>query len=191
MFSVSHETLNMISQYLNLLKVWNEKTNLMGANEGETIWKRHVSDSLEMNKLIRPTETIADLGSGNGFPGIILAICGAKNITFIERNQKKASFLRHVVAELKLNVNIQQTDFTSFIQETDVITARAVSTVLNLLKWTPKLRSSSTRYLLSKGKNFEQEMREAQMVFSFSAEIHPTQEDDTGVIVETWNVKEW
>lgn len=191
MLSVSHETLSMISQYLNLLKTWNEKTNLIGINEEETIWKRHVNDALEMSKLIHPTEKIIDLGSGNGFPGVILSVCGAKSITFIERNQKKASFLRYVVAELGLNVNIQQTDFASFTQKSDIITARAVSTVRNLLRWTTKLRSSNSRYLLSKGKSFEQEMKEAQMDFSFSAEIHPTKGHDTGAIVEIWNVKEW
>ena len=103
---VSHETLEKIKTYLHLLMRWNQSLSLVSGQD--EIWDRHVVDSVQLKNYINTSDSVADLGSGNGFPGIILSIIIENKIDLYEVNQKKASFLRYVSSHLNLSINIFQ-----------------------------------------------------------------------------------
>ena len=102
---VSHETLAKFDRYAAMLQEWNERINLVSASTLPHIWTRHFLDSWQLVNFIEAGQypVIADLGSGAGFPGLVLAIMGVGRVHLIESIGKKANFLREVVAELGLN----------------------------------------------------------------------------------------
>src|SRR5690606_31528731 len=105
--NVSRETLMLLERYVDLVKSFQEKFNLIGSNTVDSIWERHVLDSAQLiSHLPSEPSQIADFGAGAGFPGIVLSILTNHHITCVESTQKKAQFLSHVVEELSLSVDV-------------------------------------------------------------------------------------
>ena len=97
---VSRETLDKLSAYVDLLIKWQRRINLVGPNTVADVWRRHLLDSAQLySHLADPKARLLDLGSGAGFPGLVLSILGAKDVTLIESNQKKCSFLGEVIRQ--------------------------------------------------------------------------------------------
>ncbi len=123
--------INKIFQYIQLLFKWNQKINLISENDTYNIIDRHIVDSILLFNTINKEEykNIVDLGSGNGFPGIIINIFhNNKNIVLIEQRNKKASFLKQVIYELQLtNIDVFDKNSQFFdLSNTDLILSRAV-----------------------------------------------------------------
>ena len=184
---VSHETSEKIKTYLQLLMHWNQSISLVSAQH--EIWDRHVLDSVQLKNYINRSDLVADLGSGNGFPGIILAITTENKIDLYEVNQKKASFLRYISSQLNLSLNIFS-DFEKVEKKYDVMTIRAVDKLKNILRKTSLLRTENTRYLFLKGESFQKELEEALLDFNFSFTIYPSKSKKEGAVIEIWNVVE-
>lgn len=182
---VSHETSEKIEAYLRLLIHWNQSISLL--SDRYEIWDRHVLDSMQLKNYIKIPDVIADLGSGNGFPGIILAIATENKIDLYEVNQKKASFLRYISSQLNLSINVFQ-DFEKVENKYDVMTIRAVDKLKNMLRKTSLLRKENTRYLFLKGESFQKELEEALLDFNFSFTIYPSKSKKEGAVIEIWNV---
>jgi 16S rRNA (guanine527-N7)-methyltransferase len=161
---ISRDVLQKFQRYAEMLEEWNEKASLVGPVTLPQIWHRHFLDSAQTIPLLpKQAKTIADIGSGAGFPGLVLAAMGVENITLFERNTRKASFLQAVSKELGLNVEIMNLTTEEYPGESfDVITARAVADLSDLLYVTRKLRKPSSVLLFLKGKNLDAEIREAQ-----------------------------
>ena len=136
---------------------FNKTHNIFVRKSIEDVYERDVVDCFPLVEKITPNKTVLDLGSGGGFPGILLAIIKQKNKIFLlERNKKKSYFLKKTIKRLRLtnatviNENITKNNaFGKF----DLITARAFSDINNILKLTKKNTKKSTKFLLLKGRD--------------------------------------
>src|SRR6202046_1394945 len=93
---VPRETFGRLQDYVNLLKKWQAKINLISNSTILDVWKRHIIDSGQLMKYLSESENVIDLGSGAGFPGMVLAILGIKNMTLVESDSRKVAFLKEV-----------------------------------------------------------------------------------------------
>ncbi len=155
-----------IQKFIKILLEENKNHNLIGKNTVETIWSRHIIDSLQIMPLIQHDDkNIIDLGSGGGFPGIILSISIEKHFILIEKSPVKAHFLQNVINSLKLNAEVINTKITeqnlSSISNNDnnIITARAFKSMEEILKIVGK--NNIKKIILLKGENWEKEIIKA------------------------------
>ena len=164
---VSRETWLKISEYLRLLKAWSRKTNLIGPKEWPNIWTRHVDDSLALLPHITTPALIYDMGSGAGFPGLILA-CALYDrpdtrVVMVESLTKKTAFLSTVRRELSLNAEVIKGRAEDHIAslKPNFVTARAVAPLETLLKLAEPALSKTAIGLFHKGANVNQEISKA------------------------------
>jgi len=188
--NVSRETIHKLSTYEKMLVEWNEKFNLISASTLPNIWMRHFSDSAQILKYIPANATkLADMGAGAGFPGLVLAILAQEHKTSlhiheIESTGKKAHFLQAVVDELKLNVTIRRSRVEDIRDlKADIVTARALKALPELLKYANYLTHKDTICIFPKGKNAAEELTEARKYWTFALETHPSRSDDSGIIL--------
>jgi 16S rRNA (guanine527-N7)-methyltransferase len=178
-----------LEQYVSLLLEWNQKFNLIGKSTIEDVWERHILDSLQLLKFIKKTDKVLDFGTGAGLPGVVLNICGVEDITLVESTTKKCKFLETVKIELSLNYKIRNLRIEDMEKESfDVITSRAVANLNKLFILTKKHHNQNQRFVFPKGKNFEQEIKDAQKKWKFrsnsiKSEIHK-ETGQTGAILE-------
>jgi 16S rRNA (guanine527-N7)-methyltransferase len=165
---IGAEAMKKFDIYSRLLGEWNAKINLVADSTLADIWRRHFMDSAQLFTLLPPTaKTLADLGSGAGFPGLVLAIMAAEarpelKISLIERDMRKAAFIRTVAAETGTKVDILNISTDQVAAQFDVLTARALADLSELLGLSQALRKPSTICLFLKGKNLDQELQQAQ-----------------------------
>ena len=184
-----------LERFAALLKKWNAAQNLVSRETlGTDLWPRHINDSLQLTKFMRPTDAlVVDLGSGGGFPAIPLAIASRgqdRRFILLEPATKKAVFLRTVARELALPVTVETirtTDFDS--RETaDLITSRALAALPVLLQDSCRFLSPKGHMLLHKGRNYRQELDDAAALFDFDVVVHTSESDAGGVILEIANL---
>ena len=182
-----------IAKYIKILLDWQKHVNLISKNTIPDLQKRHILDSAQLWKYIPDSsETLTDVGSGGGFPGIVLGILNKSanfplKITLIESDSKKAIFLAEVNRQLKLNLTV----LTKRVEKvenlkSDVITARAFSDLNQILVWCQKIVSRETILILPKGKGYQEEMKKCQ--FNCQIEQFPN-ECSEGVILKISGVK--
>lgn len=189
--TVSRETVMLLERYVDLVKSFQEKFNLVGPNTIDSIWERHVLDSAQLITLL-PSEPshVADFGSGAGFPGIVLSILTNHSITCIESTQKKAQFLSLVAEELSLSVTvinsrIEDLDFMEF----DVITARALAPLIDLIK-IAKPHLKKTGYMLFlKGQSYGEEIKKSQLKWMFTCSEFASITNEKSRILKISDVK--
>lgn len=190
-FPVSHETLAKLDRYAELLAEWSRKFNLVAKSTLPDIWTRHFLDSAQLLKFIpAKAGNIADLGSGAGFPGLVLAIMGAPQVDLIESTGKKADFLRIVADELKLNASVHQSrieDIRGF--RADVITARAVAPLKELIVLANPLMKKDSLCLFLKGRNADAELTESAKYWRFACEKHTSISDPSGSVLILTDLK--
>lgn len=182
---VSRETLEALDIYLALLQRWQQKINLVGASTLEDPWRRHFLDSAQLLRFIPPrSRTLVDVGTGAGFPGLVLAIMGVPNVTLVEVDQKKVAFLREVARATETSVHIH-VDRVEKIEAkpADVLTARAFAPLSRLLSWTTGLIYGNTTALLLKGRNYREELTAAEKEWSMLSEAHKSAGNDDSVIL--------
>lgn len=184
-FEVSRETVERLELYARLLKQWQKAVNLVAPTTLDHIWHRHFADSAQLLRLAPPdARTWADLGSGAGFPGLVVAIMGAGprrdcKITLVESDQRKAAFLREAARRTATPVHILSTRIES--RETqqsvgcvDVLSARALAPLPRLLALAAPMFGSSTLGLFLKGQDIEGEISAARQAWDFDAELTPS-----------------
>lgn len=186
--NVSRETLTRLDEYAALLLKWNAKINLIGPATEAHICKRHLEDSAQLVSLIPKTaETLVDLGSGAGLPGMVIAIHRPElSVTLVERDQRKAAFLTEVKSRLSIeNVTIVNADITMLSNSYDVVTARALASLAELLAFAKPLLKPESLGLFLKGVGAEKEIEEARQdwVFEYTQKPSATQEGASIVTV--------
>jgi 16S rRNA (guanine527-N7)-methyltransferase len=188
---VSRETLAHLKLFASLLTDWNERHNLVSRSSLGDVWRRHFLDSAQLAAFVPLTAaSLVDLGSGAGFPGLVLAEMlrgrGLFRSVLYESTGKKAEFLKSVAERLKLRgVEIRQTRLESANAEVfDIITARACAPLPRLLAYAQPFWGPMTKALLLKGQNVEAELTEARKSWSMELERHPSRSDASGVILE-------
>lgn len=175
--NVSRETFSLLSDYVALLLKWNAKINLIGPLTEADVWSRHVDDSRQLVSCIPPSATsLADLGSGAGLPGLILAIMRPDlSVTLVEQDQRKAAFLNEAKRLLQLsNVKVEAVNILALTQHYDVITARALAPLTQLLAYSAPLLKKDGAALFLKGANHAAELAEAKAHWAFAEALTPS-----------------
>jgi 16S rRNA (guanine527-N7)-methyltransferase len=179
---VSRETESRLDRFIALLTTWQKTTNLVSPATLPEIWTRHVADSLQLYPLSESAKLWIDLGSGGGFPGIVLAclladVPGAQ-MHLVESNQKKAAFLREAARMLSLPVTVHAqriADFTqTFTGHADAVTARALAPLAKLLPDAYPLLKAGTKFLFLKGQDVGAELTEASKYWTIGFEMVPS-----------------
>lgn len=187
---VSRETMDRLEMYHQLLLKWNPKINLVSKTSIEDAWERHFVDSARLLQHAPIFEKWIDLGSGAGFPGMVIAILAAevwpdREIHLVESDQRKCAFLRNVSRETDVrptihNCRIEGLDASGF----DIVSARALATVDLLLSYSEKLLSKQGKCLFLKGKQCDNELIEAQKNWSFNYEKFSGSVENDGTILK-------
>lgn len=189
--NVSHETFDQICAYISIILKWNKKINLIAKSTEDNIIERHVLDSLKIITFIENAKNISDLGSGGGFPGIIIAIQKPSIfINLIESDKKKCAFLRNIAFHLNLkNVKIVEERVENITSiKSDVITSRAFASIKNSLDLLKGINKNTT-CLFIKGKKVLQEIQEAEKFWNFKYETFPKQENQLSYISKLYNIE--
>jgi 16S rRNA (guanine527-N7)-methyltransferase len=179
-----------LDAYAGLLKKWNAAQNLVSRETIEELWPRHIDDSLQLMRFVRPTDNrVIDLGSGGGFPGIPLAIASRgldRRFTLVEPTAKKASFLRTVARELNLPVSVEavRAEQIDSRETYDLVTSRALMALPGLLDLAVPFLASTGHMLLHKGKNYREELAAVAAHSRLSVLVHTSETDSQGVILE-------
>ena len=185
---VSRETLARLKAYVGLLTEWNARHNLVSKTSLDEVWQRHVLDSAQLAPLIPPeAKTLADLGSGAGFPGLVLAVLLQERVavTLFEATRKKAEFLRAASDRLELGVAVRNQRIEEATREAfDVVTARACAPLPELLEYAQHFAGPKTVCLFLKGQNVGVELTEAGKSWRMKVREHPSVTHPFGVVLE-------
>lgn len=160
------EAVDKMRQYASLVKKWQKAINLVSPNTLPQIWERHLIDSAQLWPIIKACGTkstdIIDLGSGGGFPGIVLAIAGADSVQMIESDTRKCVFLRETARELGLvNVTVHDKRIEDVnLPAAPFVTARALTALKQLYQWAQAFSNDKTHMLFLKGQDAEVEINE-------------------------------
>ncbi len=159
--NLTEEQLNKLDQFYNLLIEWNEKINLTRITKKEDVYLKHFYDSLTLSKVIdlSKKETLCDVGTGAGFPGIVLKIVYPNlKITLVDALQKRVNYLNTIIKDLQLeNIQAIHTRGEDLHDKYDVVTARAVANIEKLLKYTMHLVNNTGVFVAMKG-NIDNEL---------------------------------
>jgi 16S rRNA (guanine527-N7)-methyltransferase len=184
---VSRETLARLKAYIGLLTDWNERHNLVSASSMADVWRRHVWDSAQLAKFI-PAEakSLVDLGSGAGFPGLVLAALRPDlRVVLTESTAKKCRFLEAAAERMGLKVEVRNARIEDAKPEPfDVITARACAPLERLLGYAQHFQGKATVNLFLKGQSVDAELTEAHKSWKMKLLRHQSRSDPSGVILE-------
>ncbi len=183
---VSRETLDRLRNFLALLKRWNQTINLVAPAPTETLWQRHVLDSLQLLPLLPPGDgPLVDLGSGGGFPGLVLAIASGRPTHLVESDKRKAAFLQQAAGALGLaSVGIHPRRIEdAALPPAAVLTARALAPLTALLPHAHRLLAPGGIALFPKGRTAEAELAEATRAWTFGVERFGSRTDPDATIL--------
>lgn len=189
---VPREAYAKLQRYEVLLREWNERFNLVAASTLPHIWTRHFLDSAQLYPLLgaKKAQKLIDLGSGAGFPGLVLAILGGFETHLIESIGKKATFLDAVTRDLGLNVTVHNARIEAVRDlQADVITARALTALPDLLSLAKPFMKADTLALFLKGERADAELTEAAKYWTFTHEKKRSLSDPSGTVLAISDVK--
>ncbi len=178
--NVSRETIADLEAYSGLVLKWTKTINLISKSSHAELWSRHVMDSVQLWRHVTKCNHLLDLGSGGGFPGIVMAISAkhGKNIdrvTLVESDVRKCAFLLTVIRELDLPAKVITKRIEDLPDMTaDCVTARALAPLSDLLGYVAPHLSEGGQCLLLKGGKADDEIQAARKDWSFSVEKSPS-----------------
>jgi 16S rRNA (guanine527-N7)-methyltransferase len=189
---VSRETEARLDRYVDLLREWQAKTNLVATSTLPTLWTRHISDSLQLLDIAPSAKIWVDLGSGGGFPGVVLACALAETpgamVHLVERNAKKAAFLREALRVTGSPGVVHLADIGDSVDRiagpVDCVTARAVAPLHQLIGFAEPLMRRGAKALFPKGQDVEAELTEATKYWKITSHLHSSRTGGHGWIVE-------
>ena len=189
---VSRETLEKLERYEELLRADSGKQNLVSSSTLDSLWDRHILDSAQLVKFAPAAGSAwADIGSGAGLPGVVVAILVTGPVLLVEPRRLRAEFLERTVAELGLGsrVAVASTKVEKVAGAFDVITARAVADLDKLMRISTHLSTRKTLWVLPKGRVAESELARARRNWHCEAESVPSCTDPESRILLLRNVK--
>lgn len=191
---VSRETMERFYLYESLVLKWQSRINLVSESSLQDLWGRHMWDSAQLTQIVPPKSKVwVDLGSGAGFPGLVVALIGADDnfVHLIESDQRKCAFLREVVRQTQAaaevhNIRIEALKGSTEVipDHVDVITSRACAPLDRLLGYAFQFWGPDTVALLHKGRNTDSELTDAAEYWNMSYELIPSLSDPDGVILK-------
>jgi 16S rRNA (guanine527-N7)-methyltransferase len=189
---VSRETEARLDRFIELLLAWQAKTNLVAPSTLPNLWTRHVSDSLQLLDLAPGAKVWADLGSGGGFPGVVLACALVQTpgatVHLVERNTKKAAFLREALRVTGAPGIVHLAEIGDTVDRitgpVDCVTARALAPLHQLVGFAEPLVRRGAKALLLRGQDVEAELTEATKYWNIEPRLHSSRTGGHGWIVE-------
>ncbi len=184
--NVSRETLGRLKAYADILTDWNSRHNLVAKSTLPDLWERHMLDSAQLAPLVPGDAfTLADLGSGAGFPGLVLAaMLPGVAVTLHEATAKKCAFLRAAADRMGVPVTIENARMEDLPRRPyDVVTARACAPLPRLLEYAHSFTSPNSVCLFLKGQNVGSELTEAHKCWKMQVSQVASQTDPSGAIV--------
>ena len=187
---VSRETLDRLKQYAGLLRKWNPRINLVATSTLDDLWTRHIVDSAQLYDLApHPTRHWVDIGSGGGFPGLVIAIMAIDagsptNVTLVESDARKSAFLRTVIRETGARASVI-TDRVENVAPlcADVLSARALADLPTLLAFAERHLAPGGKALFLKGQAWEKELSVAREAWNFDHQVAKSVTEDGPVIL--------
>jgi 16S rRNA (guanine527-N7)-methyltransferase len=193
---VSRETCERLELFVELLERWNKRVNLVSKRSLSDIWRRHIADSAQLLAAIPQYEgALVDVGSGAGFPGLVLAIMGLPNVHLVESSARKCAFLREARRITGCAAEVHNfhlgTDEAAIdeLPSAAVITARAVSPLANLLDIVYPIVYDRTCCIFPKGARVDDELKAARQRWEFELQPVPSTMDADGVILKIDNIR--
>jgi 16S rRNA (guanine527-N7)-methyltransferase len=189
-YDVSRESREKIEIYVKLLLTWQQRINLIGPTTVASVWDRHVRDSLQLLPLLPPgTQTLAELGSGAGIPGLILAMVAGLDAHLYESNGKKAAFLREAARQTGTRASVHNRRLETLagdpaLPKADCVVARALAPLPLLLDYAEPFLAKGAIGLFHKGQDVDAELTQATKYWRIEALKHASQSDSRGVILE-------
>ena len=188
--TLPEDTQRRLQIYVALLERWQRSHNLVAPSTLPDIWTRHVADSMQLADHVPDFRSWVDLGSGGGFPGLVIAILFAEDssrmVTLVESNAKKAAFLRLAARESGIGARVVNQRIETYARgapgRADVVSARALAPLRVLLGYARPLLAAKGRLVLLKGRDFQQEVEEAADAWSFDLVMSPSRVDSSGCV---------
>ena len=184
MTGVSRETLARLARHLKLLSRWQKRINLVGAATLADPWRRHVLDSAQLAPLVPAGARLVDLGSGAGFPGLVLAIMRGGPVDLIESDARKAAFLAEATRETAAPAAVHNARAESLALKADVVAARACAPLDRLLRLALPLLAPGGVCLFLKGARAEEEIEAARARWRMTVRRHSSLSAPDGVVLE-------
>lgn len=181
---IDSDTMDRFEVYLALLTKWQRAINLVGKNTLADAWRRHILDSAQLLPHIEKNVKIADLGSGAGLPGLVIAIATGANVQLVESDQRKATFMREVARETgtDIDVHVARIEDLSALNA-DIVTARALAPLPKLLPWVHRHLKNDGKSILMKGAGVDQELTECTKQWTMNVVRKPSISDASGTIL--------
>jgi 16S rRNA (guanine527-N7)-methyltransferase len=188
---VSRETAARLDRFVELLLKWQALTHLIAPSTVPTLWTRHIADSLQLLDLAPEAKIWVDLGTGGGFPGLVIAcaLCGVPGrlVHLVESNTKKAAFLREAVTATESPAVVHAVRMEKFVESfagrADIVTARAVSPLSSLLGQCLPLLKRGALGVFPKGQDVGAELTEASKCWKMAPDLVPSRTDPKARIV--------
>ena len=197
-FKVPRETIHSLTRYADLLAHWQKTANLVAPSTLRQLWSRHFADSAQLRALAPEARLWLDLGSGAGFPGLVVAILQAGRPEFrmhlVESNRKKCAFLAEVARAAKAPVEIHAERIEELAESAqslrpDVVSALALAPLPRLLELASPFFGPRTRGLFLKGREAQSEIDAAKKEWDFSVRLHPSLTAADSHIVEVTGLR--
>ncbi|MDK3071777.1 16S rRNA (guanine(527)-N(7))-methyltransferase RsmG [Sedimentitalea sp. JM2-8] len=188
--NVSRETQERLQVFADLVEKWNPRINLVSRNSLVHLWGRHIIDSIQIFQCTPPAAHWLDLGSGGGFPGVVVAILAADaapemDVTLVESDQRKAAFLRTAIRETGVRGRVRAERIETLDpQNATILSARALADLTGLLGFCERHLDSNGTALFPKGVTWKEEVAEARKNWSFDMEKVDSKTMDGSVILK-------
>ncbi|WP_341748381.1 16S rRNA (guanine(527)-N(7))-methyltransferase RsmG [Candidatus Tisiphia endosymbiont of Dascillus cervinus] len=186
--NVPREILDALEKYQALTLKWNKTINLVSCNTEREFWVRHILDSLQLMKYINNQNIhLIDVGSGGGFPGIVLSIAGIKNVTLVESDVRKSIFLLQASKISTNKVNVVNQRIENIKLDCDILTSRACAQLEKIFVYTQHINVRN-KYLLFKGEQYQKEIEIAKKRWSFCHSMYDSETSNNSKILEISNI---
>ena len=186
LLTIEDQTLESLRQYDALLHKWQKRFNLVGRSTLVDSVRRHFLDSAQLKSLMPDGDAVViDLGSGAGFPGLVLSVLGMAHVHLIESDANKCEFLRQAIRATGASATVHRTRIEDYQgPAADIVTSRACASLEKLLKLADIVSTESTRMLFLKGQKWQDELTVVRSVCHIDVQVHRSQSDPLGVIIE-------
>lgn len=180
-----------LEEFAALLQRWNARINLVGRADAAEIWRRHILDSIQLQPLVPSgSDAFMDLGTGAGFPGLILAVLTRRPVHLVESDERKAAFLQEAVRLLRIDAIIHARRAESLrVASVHLITARALAPLPHLLTLATPLLAREGTCIFPKGRNVVAELTVARREWHMHVERFPSRTDPDGTILRIREIR--
>ena len=190
LFPVSHETVTRLDQFVELFLRWQRAVQLVSVASLPRLWTRHIADSLQVVDLAPDAKSWADLGTGGGFPGLVVAIALADRagamVHLVESDSRKAAFLREAARQTQAPAKIHVERIESVakrIGSVEVVTARALAPLTRIIELSEPFLSRGATGIFMKGQDVDNELTEAAKSWKIQSRLMPSRTDPRGKIL--------